>query len=75
MKERLYKYLVNGTVIVTFIKKNGDLREMVCTLEDGVIPPIVGNSVEKEGYMTVWDLEKDAWRSFRLDSVIQIEAV
>ena len=39
---------------------------MLCTLKEDVIPEIVGTSVRKEGLVTVFDLEKDAWRNINL---------
>ncbi len=71
----MLKQLLNsGVVKVTFTKKDGTIREMQCTTKSELIG-IVTHSVRKapEGLVTVWDLEKDAWRSFNLDSVITYE--
>ena len=71
MREALRK----GTVIVTFTKRNGEVRELVCTLQAGVIPEVYGSTPPSDSLVTVWDLENDAWRSFRVDSLIAFEAV
>ena len=66
--------LHNGVVVVSFTKANGELREMRCTLRADMIPqtPVVeGKTPKKENpdIQVVWDVEKQAWRSFRFDSV------
>lgn len=66
--------LHNGVVVVSFTKTNGELREMRCTLRADMIPqtPVVeGKEPKKENaaVQAVWDIEKQAWRSFRFDSV------
>lgn len=63
---------------VTFTKKSGEERVMKCTKNFGAIaeefhPKTEG--VHKEGLQKVFDLEKNAWRSFREDSVTAFEVV
>jgi hypothetical protein len=63
---------------VIFKKTNGEERDMICTLQEGVIPPakkddpITQKAVRavNEEVIPVWDVNKKAWRSFRVDSVI-----
>lgn len=59
-----------------FTKTDGTEREMRCTLREDVIQSTEKKTerVKKENLevMSVWDLDKNAWRSFRLDSVKQI---
>lgn len=63
-------------VRVTFTKSDGTEREMLCTLREDVIQSTEKKTdrTKKENLdvMSVWDVEKNAWRSFRLDSVKQI---
>ena len=66
--------LHNGVVVVSFTKANGELREMRCTLRADMVPqtPVVeGKEPKKENseVQAAWDIEKQAWRSFRFDSV------
>lgn len=58
---------------ITFTKKNGEKRIMVCTLNEEYLPEISGNSREVPGLITVFDLENMGWRSFYEDSVISVE--
>lgn len=62
---------------VIFKKANGEERDMVCTLHEDSIPPSAtdNNTEEKsKGYsdaaIRVIDVNKNEWRSFRVDSVI-----
>lgn len=56
---------------VTFTKTNGEERVMKCTLNEDVVPPfeVKGTKKKNDDVVSVWDLEKNAWRSFRVDSV------
>jgi hypothetical protein len=76
-KQTILDTLHSGKTIVAFTKANGEKREMLCTLRPDMIPeqPITEAKVDKvprkenPDVQAVWDLEKQAWRSFRFDSV------
>lgn len=69
--------LHRGKTLVTFTKANGEKREMLCTLCPDLIPvqqvvlDVETKPQRKENtdVQAVWDLEKQAWRSFRFDSI------
>ena len=68
----LTELLRSGIVEVTFTKVDGTERVMRCTLQPQYLP----ESIEKEGVkvrnpdvQSVWDIDINAWRSFRFDSV------
>lgn len=74
------KELLQGSVsTIVFTKVDGTEREMRCTLIPEYLPSTVaaGQQLLNEGLthtensntISVWDLESNAWRSFRLDSV------
>jgi len=69
--------LRNGRCEVDFTKKDGTKRKMVCTLNMDLIPgdhhpKSDGNSTSQtNGSIRVYDFEKEAWRSFRVESVDQ----
>lgn len=75
--EGLRELLRTDIVTVTFTKKDGSKREMICTTIPDYLPmpeAITGNlSKPSEDVVTVWDLEQNGWRSFRFDSVKSIE--
>lgn len=69
----LYTALHNGSVRLSFKKKDGETREMLCTLKAELLPTKEDESKEKKknpDVLAVWDLEKEGWRSFRCDSLI-----
>ena len=76
-REILVEDLKRNVIKVTFTKVNGDERIMNCTLHDSVLPESNGKSKKKENLevLSVWDIDKDAWRSFRIDSVKEIKVV
>lgn len=71
--------LLNGTVEVIFTKLDGTERVMNCTLNEQYLPASNRISVKPKMEVTtdpvsipVWDLDANAWRAFRLDSVKSI---
>ena len=64
---------------VTFTKKDGTERKMLCTLCEGRIPADkmpkeeTASSQTSGSAVRVFDTEKQEWRSFRWDSVIKVE--
>lgn len=78
-KTKLLEELKTKDATVTFTKKDGTNRIMRCTLRPEALPEIVTESTrtstkkrEPDGTIAVWDLDLGAWRSFRLDSVVEI---
>jgi hypothetical protein len=59
------------TVEVTFTKKDGTLREMKCTLKEGIAPK-VENPKESDTLCTVWDTVLEQWRSFHFENITKI---
>ena len=63
-------------VDVTFTKRDGSERTMKCTLQEQVVVPHEKRTDRvKEvnpNTLPVWDMEANAWRSFRLDTIKHI---
>ena len=77
-KDEVKKVLAEGVATVTFTKKDGTKRVMKATLDPRNLPVIearVNAAPRKENpdVVAVYDMEKSAWRSFRVDSVNSIE--
>lgn len=73
-RQGLIDTLKEGIVIVTFEKVNGDIRDLTCTLQDKYLPEQVASKrsrVVSDEVICVWDLVDEAWKSFRVDSVIK----
>jgi hypothetical protein len=77
-RDELMTTLKENVAVVSFTKKDGTEREMRCTLQESMLPPVFLNGTEQmeqkvrkqnPDVVSVWDLDKNAWRSFRLDSV------
>jgi hypothetical protein len=66
--------LREGTVSVKFEKKDGSLREMKCTLKDVPVYEKKTQTPRKQNdeVMSVFDVDLQEWRSFRLDSLKEI---
>jgi hypothetical protein len=76
-RDELKEMLRDGAWTVTFTKTDGTERKMLCTLKAELIPQEEVEGTKRvhkvnEEVLPVWDLEKDAWRSFRVDSVKEI---
>lgn len=76
-REWLLVLLRERPVSITFLKKDGTERSMLCTLSESEIPKEkMPKGVERnksEEALPVFDLDKQEWRSFRWDSVKTIE--
>ncbi len=74
--EYLKGVLQNGIANVTFVKKDGTERKLLCTLMPSELPAqtdleeAVQKKTPNPEVLAVWDLENKGWRSFRYDSVL-----
>jgi len=82
-KADLVDLLTKNNVTVTFTKADGTERVMECTLLEEVLStrwksnkdkPEEQNfgAIPESNNIAVWDIVKDGWRSFRMDSVKSI---
>ncbi len=79
MNQQILEMLMQGTVEVIFRKKENNLiRTLLCTMNKSNIPPeelkTYGLALQESGgdRMIVWDVEKNDWRSFYMNSIIDI---
>lgn len=83
-KDTLKGILADNILGIEFTKKNGEIRHMICTRDPGHIPKnevmisdiAEENKPKRAGHpdvLAVWDLEKDAWRSFTVSSVTRVQ--
>lgn len=77
----LISALQNGIVNVTFKKiDTEEIRVMESTLKSSIleengITATVDNVSPESDHVAVWCLDKDAWRSFRVNTVVNWEVV
>ena len=73
--------LEKGIYNVKFEKVDGSLRDMRCTLLSQYLPVVEETEEPKKvravnpNVLSVWDIDKNAWRSFRIDSVKEFTLV
>jgi len=73
-RDEIVDTLKKGIATVVFTKVDGSTRTMNCTLNTRYLP----EQKETEGKgksnasVSVWDTDKNAWRSFRVDSVQKV---
>ena len=78
---RLIEALKKGTVTVTFQKIDSDeIRVMPCTLNPTVlkangIETVIESVNPDTDHIAVWSLDKAAWRSFRVSTVLGWEVL
>ena len=82
-KTEIIERLIQGPTTVTFKKKDGEVRTMKCTLASSIVPKYErkttaeSNQADRErkvneNIVAVWDIEKQGWRSFDINAVIEI---
>jgi|TARA_B100001971_G_scaffold196045_1_gene203461 predicted DNA-binding protein (MmcQ/YjbR family) len=72
----LIKNLQKRAMRITFTKVNGEERIMDCSLQEHIVPETSeSNRKQNKEILPVFDINKGEWRSFRLDSVTNIEAL
>lgn len=78
-RDGLIDMLRHNVVIVTFTKVNGEERVMRCTLRSDLVSNTIRNKGEviveqkqSSNNVSVWDVEKGGWRSFRVENVKSI---
>lgn len=77
-REILVEGLKRNLMKVVFTKTNGEERIMNCTLHDSILPeqPISGiKKKENLEVLSVWDVDANGWRSFRMDSIKEVKVV
>lgn len=73
--------LKENRCIVTFTKVDGEIRVMPCTLMESILPENPTTTTEptpkpvKLETLRVWCTDIEAWRSFRIDNVIDVEVI
>lgn len=77
-KEELKEQLKNNIATIKFRKMDQTIREMSCTLSSNLLPSLETDKeytpkikTDNPNNVRVWDLDKQAWRAFRLDSIIE----
>jgi hypothetical protein len=73
-RDEIIETLKKGITTVVFTKVDGSTRTMNCTLNSRYLPENADASGKAKtgASVAVWDTDKSAWRSFRVDSVQKV---
>lgn len=74
-KEGIRNLLRQAVVMITFTKADGTVRDMKCTLSEKILPAkeiVESHQKNSSDNCPVWDVDAQAWRSFRWDSISKI---
>jgi hypothetical protein len=73
-KESITEELHKRILDIQFVKKDGSLREMRCTLKEEYLPTAKKESTKKDNpdVLTVWDIDNDGWRSFIVKQLVWV---
>tara|TARA_R110000868_G_scaffold250424_9_gene507022 strand:- start:318 stop:590 length:273 start_codon:yes stop_codon:yes gene_type:complete len=74
-KQELKSLLQDNIVSVSFEKKDGTRRDMLCTLKKDYLPVVEHKEVkrtkaENPDILPVWDMEKEGFRSVRMNALL-----
>ena len=77
-RDWLKSILNDGVATIHFLKSDGTVREMKCTLDRKIVPQVVKEETKKTkvaspDVLPVYDIEAQGWRSFRWDSIIKVD--
>ena len=77
-RDEIVEALSAHKCIVKFTKVDGTVREMPCTLREDIVPkyerktPAKDATGKPQNTLSVWCLDKNEWRSFRVDNVLEL---
>ena len=74
-KNWIRSHLAMGEMKIKFTKKDDTVRDMRCTLGAGYLPVTEEKEIKRKEnteVLAVWDLDKNAWRAVRYDSIKEI---
>jgi len=79
VRQLILNSIKDKSITVSFTKKDGSNRDMLCTLAESLIPedkkPKTENTKFSDDALRVFDLDKQEWRSFRWDSIKTVKGI
>ena len=77
-RDQMIDALRQNNCRVVFTKVNGEVRDMLCTLEESALPKLKSKPEDKkrqpnEAIIRAFDLNKEEFRSFRVENVTSFE--
>ena len=62
-RDQLVEMLVESEAKIAYTKKDGTARDVFATLKPSMIPEVTNPAPVKETHLTVFDTEKQQWRT------------
>jgi hypothetical protein len=73
-KQSLSELLAQNVVNINYLKSNDEVRDILCTTQESLIPaadlPKNTGKKKPDHLVAVYDLEKHAWRSVKLNGIL-----
>jgi hypothetical protein len=78
-RNKILSQLYNNVCLVSFLKKDGDTRVMLCTTSPDFVPVVEKKTdrVKKSNpyVISAFDLNKNAYRSFLVENILDMSIV
>ena len=77
-RSEVIEQLKSEIINITFTKVDGSTRNMKATLSENEIPATSSSNTALKApktYQAVWDTEASGWRSFKWDSIKEVNGV
>jgi hypothetical protein len=74
-KSWIKSHLAMGEMKIKFTKKDNTIRDMRCTLGAGYLPVTEEKEIKRKEnteVLAVWDMDKNAWRAIRYETIKEI---
>ena len=71
-RNQLVEMLVESEAKIAYTKKDGTARDVFATLKPSMIPEVTNPAPVKETHLTVFDTEKQQWRTLLVDQIGEI---
>ena len=71
-RDQLVEMLVESEAKIAYTKKDGTARDVFATLKPSMIPEVTNPAPVKETHLTVFDTEKQQWRTLLVDQIGEI---
>lgn len=71
-RNQLVEMLVESEAKIAYTKKDGTARDVFATLKPSMIPEVTNPAPVKETHLTVFDTERQQWRTLLVDQIGEI---
>lgn len=69
-KQSVMNFLTSQTCDILYKKKDGTERVVKATLQESIVPKTSGTGTQSDSNVTVFDVERQQWRTLIIDNII-----